>query len=74
MSCYAFLKRWLLPSLLIDCLNLFTIFSLNYELKSLFDNLGCFPLDYRPSRLKSDSINIYENVINETYSEFFKIK
>jgi len=32
MSCYAFLKRWLLPSLLYDCLNLITFFPLKFYL------------------------------------------
>jgi len=62
MSCYAFLKRWLLPSLLYNCLYLFTFLSLNLELKTLSTNLGCFPLDNRPSHLLSDSTNILKYI------------
>ena len=32
MSCYAFFKRWLLPSLRYDCLNFLNSFHLNYNL------------------------------------------
>jgi len=55
MSCYAFPGRWLLPSLLYNCYNLSTFLSLNIQWKSLSNNLGCFPLDNRPSHLLSDS-------------------
>ena len=47
MSCYAFLKKWLLPNLFHDSINSIILLTLNINLKSLTDNLGCFPLDNR---------------------------
>jgi hypothetical protein len=48
MSCYAFFKRWLLPSPLYNCEHFLTLLSLKSYLKTLFFNLGCFPLDSEP--------------------------
>ena len=62
MSCYAFSKRWLLPSLLYDCHYFLTIFSLNQQLKPLLSILGCFPLDYKPQRLQSDSTKNFKRI------------
>lgn len=62
MSCYAFFKRWLLPSLLYNCHHFITLFPLNLQLKTLSINLGCLPLDTRPQRLVSDSIKLFQRI------------
>lgn len=57
MSCYAFLKKWLLPSLLYDCFSKFSILPQSIQFETLFNNQGCYPLDFEPLHSESDSIN-----------------
>ena len=45
MICDDFFKGWLLPSLPINCFDKTISFSLINNLKTLIDNLGCFPLN-----------------------------
>lgn len=46
---YDFFKRWLLPSQLPGCQSLITSFSTQVNcFKTLTNDLGCFPLDFRP--------------------------
>jgi len=51
MRCYAFFKRWLpLSQLIKNFKHLINPFTLNIHLGPLAYDLGCFPLDYGPSR------------------------
>jgi hypothetical protein len=65
MSCYAFFKRWLPLSQLINNYQIYSNkniyifyylinpFSLNFYFRTLANDLGCFPFDLEPSRTKS---------------------
>jgi len=48
MICDNFSKEWLLPSLSLNCINKDTYYSLINNLKTLIENLGCFPFNIKP--------------------------
>jgi hypothetical protein len=55
VSCYAFMRRWLLPSRLPGCHRPRTSFPTEGRIfGTLANGLGCFPLDPGPSRPGSD--------------------
>lgn len=50
VSCYAFFKRWLLPSLLSNLCFFVITFTTYHKLSTLYCGLGCCPLDIAPLR------------------------
>jgi len=64
MSCYAFFKRWLpLSQLVNNVLDFNYSFTLNFFLRTLAYDLGCFPFDLEPSRSKSVFLILLINTI-----------
>ena len=55
VSCYALFKWWLLLSQHPGCLRTVTSLTTEYNLGTLADGLGCFPLDYEDCPPQSES-------------------
>jgi len=65
MRCYAFFNRWLLPSLLVDCLRILIPFCTQSLLGDLIFWSGLFP-----SRLRNLAFADSHTVLTGTHSQF----